>query len=269
MTSVSQPNPAEAYERVVAQGMFVPWAEDLVARAAPEPGEAVLDLACGTGIVMRQLTHALGQQGKLVGLDINPAMLAVARSVVPTDAAKVEFHEGSGTDLPFEDASFDLVLCQQGLQFFPDHAKGLAEIRRVLKPGGRAAISVWRDLALQSLLVALDEVVSRHLSPGAFAPGAALADAGLLKEQAEKVGFTEVHLEQVGKTLEVADPDTFAPMMMQAAAAVLPAFAEMPPDDRAVLIGKMQADVMDAIQPLIINGRLSFSTSANVLTCAR
>ncbi len=145
MTQRSSPqNPAEAYERFIAQNIFVPWTADLLTRAAVENGSRVLDLACGTGIAARQIAPLLGSQGKLTGLDISPAMLAIARSLMPADGPNVEWHEGSGTEMPFPDASFDLVVCQQGLQFFPDRQLGMNEIYRVLAPGGRAVVSVGR-----------------------------------------------------------------------------------------------------------------------------
>ncbi|MEE8551641.1 MAG: class I SAM-dependent methyltransferase [Gemmatimonadota bacterium] len=264
-----QPNPAEAYERVVAQGMFVPWTQDLLARAAPKPGETVLDLACGTGMVMRSLVSMVGATGRVVGLDISPPMLEVARAKVPTGAATVEFHEGSGTELPFEDGTFGLVTCQQGLQFFPDHAKGLSEIRRVLAAGGRAVISVWRELQLQPLLLAIDGVVSRHIGPGALAVGAALGDADLLRKLATGAGFSRVDIEQVEMRIRVAGPEMFVPMMIQAAAAVLPAFAKLAQEDRQALVGRMRAEIDEALEPLMDNNQLIHDTAANVLTVSR
>ncbi len=116
--SSQPPNPAEAYERSIAQSIFVPWTADLILHAGVKMGDRVLDLACGTGIVARSVAPIVGTQGKVAGLDISPDMLAVARSLAPADGPGVEWHQGSGTEMPFPEASFDLVLCQQGLQFF-------------------------------------------------------------------------------------------------------------------------------------------------------
>lgn len=93
------------------------WAADLVDRAAPLSGERVLDVACGTGVVARLAAVCMGS-GQLVGLDINTGMLAVARSLPRGARPRIEWHEGSALEMPFPDATFDLVLCQLGLQFF-------------------------------------------------------------------------------------------------------------------------------------------------------
>ena len=261
--SPTQPNPAEAYERFIAQNFFVPWSADLIARAAPKSGERVLDLACGTGIVTRSVAPMVGPEGKVTGLDISPAMLEVARSLAP---ANVEWQEGSGTEMPFPDASFDLVLCQQGLQFFPDHAKGLKEIRRVLAPGGRAVVSAWRDLDAQPFMKAVDGVVSRHLEPGGFGPPFSLSDAALLERLARDAGFRDVDVVQHDLVIRVADPESFVPMMLQGAAAVLPAFTSHSPEERQALMKTMAADLMEAAKPFIENGELVVATTANVLT---
>ena len=263
------PNPAEAYERAIVQNMLVPWTADLVPRAAPQAGERVLDPACGTGIVTRSVAPLVGSRGKVVGLDISPPMLEVARSLAPTGETSIEWHEGSGTEMPFPDGSFDLVLCQQGLQFFPDHGAGLKEIRRVLASGGRVVLSVWRDLERQDLMKAIDGVVSQHLAPGALGPPFSLSDATGLEQLAVGAGLAGVDVQQVDLTLRIKDPDAIVPMMMQGAAAVLPQFGALSPEERQPIVGRMRADLLDAIAPLISAGELVTNSSANVLTAQR
>ena len=263
------PNPAEAYERFIAQNIFVPWTADLISRARPKRGDRVLDLACGTGIVARRVAPLVGPQGKVVGLDISPAMLAVARSLAPPDGAGVEWHEGSGTEMPFQDASFDLVLCQQGLQFFPDHQAGLNEIRRVLAPGGQAVVSVWRDLEGQPFMKAIDTVVATHLAPGGLALPFSLSDATLLEQLAGVAGLEEVDVQEVRLSLRVREPDSFAPMMLQGAAAVLPQFAAIPAEERQATIERMKADLAQAVQPFVQGEELVLDMAANVLMARR
>ena len=110
---------AELYERHLVPAISSLWAADLVERAAPQAGERVLDVACGTGIVARLAAERMGL-GHVVGLDLNAAMLAVARSLPYGPGPAIEWHEGSVLDMPFPDDLFDLCLCQLGLQFFPD-----------------------------------------------------------------------------------------------------------------------------------------------------
>lgn len=98
----------------------------------------MLDVACGTGPVARYVAPLVGPMGRVLGLDLNAGMLAIARAMAQ--------REGNATALPFPDASFDRVCCQQGLRFFPDRPATLQEMCRVLIPGGRLALAVWRGL---------------------------------------------------------------------------------------------------------------------------
>ena len=263
------PNPAEAYERFIAQNIFVPWTAELIRAARPMSGERVLDLACGTGIVTRTVAPLVGPQGRVVGLDISPAMLAVARSLAPADGAPIEWYEGSGTEMPFPDGSFDLVLCQQGLQFFPDKQAGLNEVRRVLAPEGRAVVSVWRDLDGQPFMKAVDTVVDTHLGPGGFALPFSLSDSTLLEQMARAARFEEVDVQEVRLSFPVQEPNEFAPMMLQGAAAVLPNFAAIPEEDRQATIERMKEDLAQAIQPFMQGNELVLDMAANVLIAQR
>ena len=105
--------------------------------------------------------------GHLVGLDLNPGMLAVAQSVSGGHHPLIEWQQGSALELPFRDGSFDVVLCQLGLQFFPDRAAALGEMLRVLIPGGRLALSVYSAIERTPVALALAEALDRHLGPGA------------------------------------------------------------------------------------------------------
>ena len=117
----------EAYQRYGVVAIGTAKAQELVALAALQPGARVLDVACGTGVVARQAAHAVGTTGQVTGLDINEGMLHVARTVPPPVGAPITWREGSVMALPFPDATFDTVLCQWGLEFFPDRAQGLRD----------------------------------------------------------------------------------------------------------------------------------------------
>jgi ubiquinone/menaquinone biosynthesis C-methylase UbiE len=130
---------AEAYDRHT--GVFMDGSAQLLAAGASiGPGDVVLDLACGTGLVAGHAAPLVSPGGRVVGADINPAMLAVARERNP-DA--VEWVEAPCDALPFDDATFTHVICQQGLQFFPDPIAALGEAHRVLRPGGVVIATVW------------------------------------------------------------------------------------------------------------------------------
>jgi ubiquinone/menaquinone biosynthesis C-methylase UbiE len=116
-------NAAETYERALIPAVFAAWAPLVVALADPRPGERVLDVACGTGVVTRLVAKQVGHAGNVVGLDLNPGMLAVAASRAanePPTSAPMTWQEASATQMPFPDAAFDIAYCQLGLQFFPD-----------------------------------------------------------------------------------------------------------------------------------------------------
>jgi ubiquinone/menaquinone biosynthesis C-methylase UbiE len=154
-------NAAELYERYAVRHFMGPWAPGLVALAALQPGERVLDLACGTGLVARLAAAHVGLTGTITGLDLNSGMLAVARSMPPPPGARVTWIEGSAEAIDLPDASFEVILCQQGFQFFPDKPRALWEMRRVLAPRGRVFLSVWKSAGPYNFAVA--EALERHV----------------------------------------------------------------------------------------------------------
>ena len=132
------------YERLLVPVVFEPWAEVLLDSVTVAPGSRVLDVACGTGAVTRAAARRVGEGGAVVASDVSAVMLARAASVgASAGAAPIEYREGSADALPVDDGWCDVVLCQQGLQFFPARAAAVSEMRRVLRPGGAAGIAVW------------------------------------------------------------------------------------------------------------------------------
>ena len=153
-------NAAELYERVLVPTQFQPWAADLVELADLRHGERVLDVACGTGVVARLAAQHVGTTGEVTGLDLNASMLIVARSLPAPPGAPLTWVEGSAQAMPLPDAAFDVVLCQQGFQFFPDPRAALHEMKRVLVPGGRVLLSLWEGPTPYT--VAMSAAVERH-----------------------------------------------------------------------------------------------------------
>lgn len=153
---------AELYERIVVPHILGPWAPSLVDAARLTGGERVLDLACGTGVVARIAAQRVGPAGRVTGVDLNSGMLSVAQSLPPVPGTPIEWREGSALAIPLPDASVDVVLCQQGLQFFPDKPLALREMRRVLDRGGRLALSVWSSTGIYNTVVG--EALARFAS---------------------------------------------------------------------------------------------------------
>lgn len=133
---------AEIYEDFFVPALFQDWPDHLAAAAQIQPGQRVLDVACGTGVAARTIVERIGLSGSAVGLDVNEGMLAVAERKAPN----VEWRKGQAEALPFEDASFDAVVSQFGLMFFEDRQAAIQEMYRVLRPGGRMAVAVWGAL---------------------------------------------------------------------------------------------------------------------------
>lgn len=151
-----------AYDRLFTPSLFEPWARVLTDLVRVEPRDAVLDVATGPGTIARIAAVRAGRSGCVVGLDLSAPMLEVARSKsAQPDAAPIEFRRGTADDVQLSDASFDVVLCQQGLQFFPEQIAALREMRRVLKPGGRVGIAVWAKGYARDIEQVLSECLRR------------------------------------------------------------------------------------------------------------
>jgi len=172
---VSQPTEAQvraatAYESLFVQALFQQWAPRVASAARVTRGQRVLDVACGTGILAREVLKLAGDSGRVTGIDPSPGMLAVARQLAPS----AQWHQGVAEDLPFENASFDVVVSQFGLMFFSDRLQALNEMLRVLKPGGRLAVAVWDALenipAYASLVELLENTAGRRAADALRAP---------------------------------------------------------------------------------------------------
>lgn len=202
-------NPAENYQRYFVPAIGAPVADDLIAQANLRPGERVLDVACGTGVVTRLAAEYVGTTGSVSGLDIHPGMLVVARSATPPDAA-IEWHQADAESMPFPDSAFDVVLCQMGLQFVSGKLTALREMRRVLETRGRAVIGVPGPKP--PLFAIMTDALARHLSPQAAAFGDrvfSMHDIDELKELMRSAGFRDVSVEAKPKTLRLPAPANF------------------------------------------------------------
>jgi SAM-dependent methyltransferase len=133
---------ADIYEEFFVPALFAPWPAPVAQAAALAPGQDVLDVACGTGVLAREAARRVRPGGRVTGLDRNDGMLAVARREAP----EIEWRQGLAEVLPFADGRFDAVISQFGLMFFDDRTLAVAEMWRVLKPGGHLAVAVWDAL---------------------------------------------------------------------------------------------------------------------------
>lgn len=176
---------------------------DMVAVA---PGERVLDVACGTGLISFRVAAAVGERGAVVGTDISGEMIEAARRSAEHDLGNVGFERADAEDLPFADATFDAAVCGLGLMYVPDPIKALGEMRRTLRPGGRAAAAVWgarRNCGWAGIFPITDARVASEVCPMFFQ----LGTKDMLARSFAAAGFAEIRLERLATTLHYASPE--------------------------------------------------------------
>jgi len=238
---------AELYQSIMVPRQFVHWAARLVEDAGVTAGESVLDAACGTGVVTRRAAEAAGSGGAVTGLDVNPAMLGVAGAQDPVDGAPISWVEGDAAAMPLPDDAFDVVLCQQGFQFFPDRAGAAREMCRVARPGGRLAATVWRPIEFAPGHEALADAVERYGGPEAAAVRRApyeIGGAAVIRDILAGAGFTDV---RIVIAVDIARFESPADLVQSAVAGTpLAAFmADSPPETVEDVIGMVAERLAD------------------------
>jgi ubiquinone/menaquinone biosynthesis C-methylase UbiE len=258
-------SPAEVYEDFLVRWQFRPWTAVLLAEAGIRPGERILDLATGTGIVAREAAPFVGERGRVVALDINPAMMAVGQSLPEPAGASIEWLEGNAAALPLPDAAFDVVLCQQGLQYFADRPAAAAEVRRVLTSGGRALLVVWRALAHNPVQEALNAASQYRVGVAPLATAFGLCDAGELGRLFESAGFTDMMV--TDRELVVVFPSRadFTRRMVESVAYVVPELAGLDSLQRAELVRAIDEDVRATLQSYAWGGGLASPMAAHFI----
>ena len=169
-------NATRYYESHVELFM-APFVRSLVASAV-RPGDAVLDVACGTGFAARLSSTVTGASGRVIGSDLNADMIAMAKSLPSKEGSNISWQQASALDLPFADNEFDAVISQQGIQFFPDSAAGLRDMARVTKPGGRLAATVWAAQEQSPYLQSVFGMLTQHCGADPNANAKVFANGG-------------------------------------------------------------------------------------------
>jgi ubiquinone/menaquinone biosynthesis C-methylase UbiE len=199
----------ENYQRFFVPSIGAPLAEELLKIAALRPGERVLDVACGTGVVTRLAAQRVGSSGSVAGLDVNPGMLAVARSATSPELA-IDWYETSAEAIPLPDGAFGVVLCQLGLQFITNKLGALREMRRVLAPGGRLVLNVPGPTP--PLFAAMADALGKHIGPQAASfvhIVFSLHDEQELRELMKGAAFHEIDVQKTRTTLPLPPPKEF------------------------------------------------------------
>jgi ubiquinone/menaquinone biosynthesis C-methylase UbiE len=253
------------YDEIMVPRMFDPWAELLLDEMKPQSGQSVLDVACGPGTVTRHAALRVGPSGRVTGCDLSPAMLDIARSKITVGAsAPIEYFECPADSLPVPDDSFDLVTCQQGLQFFPDRPAALAEMRRALRPSGQLGIAVWCAIEdcppFAALATALGRVLGVETADAYEGGPWGFSDSDSLARLVNDSGFTNVKVRRYELPL-VFEGGPGQLLLTLRAASVATTLAKLPEADLVALA----AAVDEAALPITFEGIVRSHATSNVL----
>lgn len=229
---------AERYEAVLVPAILGPAARRLVEWAGVRPGEAVVDIGCGTGAAARLAAVAAGASGRLAGVDVNGGMIDVARSLPPVQGAAIHWVEAGVHALPFPDGGFDLALCAQTLQFVEDRPSALAEVHRILRPGGRVVVSLWCDIEANPYFHVLTRAIARHIGPdtaGGLLAAFGLSDPHRIRTLLAGAGFVDVGASVATFDLPLPEPREFVPRHI-GATPMAQGFAAAPQEVRRAVV---------------------------------
>lgn len=201
---------ARSYEHVMVTSVLLPAAEVLIDRLPPAAGNAVLDAGCGTGTVSRLVVPLVGPSGKVVGVDVNEAMLEVAHQVCP----KAHLETGDVRELQVPSSAFDVVYAAHTIQFVAERSLAAREIARVTKPGGRVGVTTWCSLDRNPYFGAVHDALLDILGAdvaGPLAVACSLGSATELESLLEKAGLVDIAVEEVSMDRPLGELERFVP----------------------------------------------------------
>ncbi len=256
----------ELYEEIWVPALMRQCAIDLVGATETRAGDKVLDVGCGTGVVARQAAARTRRSADITGVDINEGMLDVAwRFADQHGMQNIQWQCCDAASMPFEDATFDVVFCQQGLQFMPVRSAVLAEIARVLKYNGRLAVSVWKSES--PFGVALRGALDRRFGEGTTDPwkaASSLGDRYELRSLAETAGFRNCHVRYDVKVARCSDLSAFVWGVI-AASPLADAVADLNDEDRSDLI----CEISDGLANYMDDDGLGYPGECHTLTARK
>lgn len=245
---------AENYERYFVPAIGTPVSTHLLRTADLRPGERVADVACGTGVVARLAATQVEATGSVVAIDLAPDMIEVARRIPTSRGATIDWQVGDAAALPLDDESCDVVLCQMGLMFMADQPAALAEMRRVLVPGGRVVVST--PGRIQPPFQRMEEAIVEHLDPdlGGFVRAVfSMHEPEVVGRLLRDAGFGDVDARE--ETAELDLPDAASFLWQYISLSPMAPFVDPAPDTAKVA---MEEQVVATWEPFVVNGRTRF-----------
>jgi ubiquinone/menaquinone biosynthesis C-methylase UbiE len=260
---------AESYERFMVPSLFAPWATYLVQRANPQLGEHVLDIACGTGIVARNVAPRVGSQGMVIGIDLNPNMLSMARVAAERDGLTIEWRLSPAEKLPFPDGNFDLILCQFGLMFFTDRHAALKEMHRVLRPGGRIVLSVWQGLERHPFYQTLHDVSLRHFGKSSVEAVFSLGNSEELHKLLTDSGFRQVAIEPMSIMARFPNAEEFLAWESDVDPAACPTLQNLDTESQQAILAALHQEMQAPLHEVMQGDQVVFRSYAHIAYARR
>jgi ubiquinone/menaquinone biosynthesis C-methylase UbiE len=199
-------------------------------------------------VLARRIASRLGPGASVTGIDLNPLMLAIARERGSAEGVEVAWHEGRAEELLFAEGSFDLVVCQQALQFFADRAAALRAMHRVLSAGGRAGISVWEGIERHPFYLTLHESIERRLGTSTVDEIFALGDADEVQVLLRDAGFRDIQSHVASVIARFPEPNSFLAGEIDVDTAAIPAMQHLNEQDRRELTAAISEDMRAALR---------------------
>ena len=249
--------------------LFAPWAAYLIQRAHPQLGELVLDIACGTGVVARNVAPRVGSHGIVIGLDVNPDMISMARAAAERDQVAIEWYTSPAEQLPFPDENFDLVFCQFGLMFFSDRHAALKEMHRVLRIGGRVVLSVWQGLERHPFYQTLHNVSSRLLGKSAVQTVFSLGDSDELRKLLTDAGFQQIELESLSIMVRFPNAEEFLAWESDVDPAGCPALQNLDTESQQAILAALHQEMQAPLHEVMQGDQVVFRSYAHIASARR
>ena len=255
---------AETYQQFFVPAIATPVSTELLNTAALQAGEEVLDVACGTGVITRLAAAAVGPTGSVSGVDLAPDMIEVAAATDQPDGAPIEWREADAVSLPLPDQSYNVVLCQMGLMFMEDEAAAVAEMHRVLRPGGRVVVNT--PGRIQPPFEEMERAIVEHINPelGGFVKAVfSMHDPAALGTLLAKAGFDEVETTEYAAQFDLPAPADFLWQYIN-----LTPMAALVAGASDTAKAAMEAHVVDSWASWVVDGRVPLAQPI-VLASAR